>query len=685
MQNLVGQTLGSYEIVERLGSGGMGAIYRAKHRILSHSRAIKVMAPPADLVLRESFVARFQREAQNAAVLVHPHIVEIYDVGEQDGIAYIVMALLEGRSLRDLLKVQRLLPIAQAAVLLTQLAQAIDYAHQHRIVHRDIKPENVIVREDGHLTLVDFGISHHIHATRLTAVGMVIGTLHYLAPEVLQNKPGAGAAPGGIYFSADLYALGIVAYEMLTGLVPFHRVTSAHEIMQAHISEPPPLPSQLRPGLARFIEPVLLRQLEKRPEHRYSSASAFTDAIADAVRQTEAFGVAPTEREPEEMPPGHAVPDEMSWREELYRDERNAGALWPADRTRFDAHQDFLIGMGGITHGAGPCTSLSFAPDGRTIAIVSHDLVRVWRAVDGALLYRFKMQSWDDRFDGPSYEHLREHWSGHVAISANGQILAAKGCAGTFGLWELGTGSVVPVPSDLGVSAPRFDLAPDGRALAMGNYRSGVTIWSLSTGQHQWRPKWSGPNSDLPRVHFSLDGRLLAIRDDQAVMVYAPPEDSPRAVAPVDATDARAAYLSDFALSSDGGLLVAWSGRRAVIWSTHDSTRQASIDIGLRVVGSLAFAPDGQRVAAAGIGGGVRIRGLQDRRHVTLLDPKRVQAILPEYRHMARPVVSFSPDGKWLSIASLHQSTWFVWRCPVPESDAKESPPIQFLGMIAAS
>jgi serine/threonine-protein kinase len=268
MSDYLGREFGPYRLEAVIGAGAMGVVYRAVHSVLQQSRAIKVLSP--HLAADPTFLERFHREAQIAAGLRHRNVVLVYDVAQQDDLHYIVMDLIEGASLRELVGPGRPFPIARAIGLLRQLASAFDYAHSRRVVHRDVKPNNVIVGPDDHLTLVDFGIARAAQESRLTRDGMIVGTPEYMAPEVLAGR---GGGP-----SADRYALGVVAYELLTGRVPFKGPMI--EVARAQIHSPPPPPRGSRPTLPEWVEPVLLRQLAKDPAERYPSAGEFVAALA---------------------------------------------------------------------------------------------------------------------------------------------------------------------------------------------------------------------------------------------------------------------------------------------------------------------------------------------------------------------------------------------------------------------
>jgi serine/threonine-protein kinase len=271
MTSWIGQQLGPYELEARLGAGGMGVVYRAVHRRLGQARAIKVL--PVTLAHDETFVQRFEREARLASELRHPNIVMIFDIAEENGVNYIVMELLDGRSLHDVIRQDGPLPLERAIVLLGQLASALDFAHQRGVVHRDIKPGNALVDSADHLTLVDFGIARAVEGTRLTEASSRIGTAEYMAPEsITAGESGSGT---------DLYALGVIAYEMLTGRVPFTGVNS-QTIMYAQIHTPPPPPRSVRTDLDPEVERVVLRQLDKDPARRYATGEAFVRALEGA-------------------------------------------------------------------------------------------------------------------------------------------------------------------------------------------------------------------------------------------------------------------------------------------------------------------------------------------------------------------------------------------------------------------
>ncbi len=270
---MIGRTLGNYQIKEELGRGGMAVVYRAYQPSLNRHVAIKVLPP--QLSFDQQFVERFQREAMAAARLRHPGIVVIHDVGHQDGIYYIVMEYLEGRTLKQVIEQEGPLPAERTVRIVEQVAAALDYAHQQGFVHRDVKPANVFVGKGDHVTLTDFGIAKAAsEAEQLTRTGVLMGTPEYMAPEQAEGRT--------IDHRTDLYALGIVLYQMLVGRVPF-RGTTPHATLHAVIYEPPPAPRQMTPGISSPVEVVILKAISKQPSQRYQSGTELAGALIAAL------------------------------------------------------------------------------------------------------------------------------------------------------------------------------------------------------------------------------------------------------------------------------------------------------------------------------------------------------------------------------------------------------------------
>lgn len=280
MDNLQpGQMLGAYRIINQIGKGGMAAVYKAYQPSMDRYVAIKVL--PSQLAESKEFATRFQQEARIIAKLEHPHILPVFDYGESDGIAYFVMRYLEAGTLKNKMESGRPLPLNEIDRIFTQLTDALSYAHSHSIVHRDLKPANALIDSHGNIFLTDFGIAKLLESAspRLTQTDAIMGTPAYISPEQAQALP--------VDQRSDIYSLGIILYEMVTGRVPFSADTPLAIILK-HISDPLPLPSLIKPDIPAPIEQVILKALAKDPKDRFATAAEFASAWKRALEEREA-------------------------------------------------------------------------------------------------------------------------------------------------------------------------------------------------------------------------------------------------------------------------------------------------------------------------------------------------------------------------------------------------------------
>jgi serine/threonine protein kinase len=274
---------GRYRLIREIARGGMAAIWEAQDALLDRRVAVKLLHPQyAD---DPEFLERFRREARAAARLSHPNIVPIYDVGEdpETRAPFIVMELVEGGNLKD--RIRRAAPLSDREIrsIGATLAATLEYAHGKGLIHRDVKPQNVLLGEDGRPRLTDFGIAEALASSGLTRTGAVMGSVHYIAPEVVRGRK---AVP-----QSDVYSLGTVLYEMATGRVPFEAETDL-AIALAHVEQTPPAPRALNAHLAPELERTILRSLAKSPEQRFGSAAALADALRDGTVPRRAAAVA---------------------------------------------------------------------------------------------------------------------------------------------------------------------------------------------------------------------------------------------------------------------------------------------------------------------------------------------------------------------------------------------------------
>ena len=279
MEDLTGKQFGLYQIVAPLGEGGMAAVYKAYQPSMERYVAVKVL--PRQIADSAEFIARFKREARMLAQLQHPHILPVFDYGESDGYTYIVMSFVQGGTLADLLKTRRM-SLPEIRRMMTQIGDALGYAHMRGMIHRDVKPSNVLIDERGNCLLTDFGLARMTEASvHLTSSGAIMGTPAYMSPE-----QGAGTKLDG---RSDIYSLGVILYEMITGQVPYSAETPIAVVLK-HIQGPLPSARKLAPELPEELELVLLKSLAKSPTDRYQNAEDFVQAIRLAIPSASGAG-----------------------------------------------------------------------------------------------------------------------------------------------------------------------------------------------------------------------------------------------------------------------------------------------------------------------------------------------------------------------------------------------------------
>ena len=266
-----------YEIVKTIGEGGMANVYLANDTILDRKVAVKVLR--GDLSNDDKFIRRFQREALSVSNLSHPNVVEVYDVGEEDGSHYIVMEYIEGKTLKQLLKKRESLTLTEVIDIMTQLTDGIAHAHESYIIHRDIKPQNIMIEDDGRIKITDFGIAMALNATQLTQTNSVMGSVHYLPPEQASGKSAT--------VKSDIYSLGILMYELLTGSVPF-KGDNAVEIALKQMKDKIPSVRKQDPSIPQSVENIIIKAAAKNPRNRYDSAKEMHEDLLHCLDEEHA-------------------------------------------------------------------------------------------------------------------------------------------------------------------------------------------------------------------------------------------------------------------------------------------------------------------------------------------------------------------------------------------------------------
>ncbi len=294
-----------YRVLEEVGRGGMGIVYKAEDPRLERLVAVKILPPK--LLKNKEALRRFLREAKVAAKLDHPNIIPIFDVGEDNGVYYMVMEYLEGQTLREWIEARTEIDIDVSLHLFKQIANALDYAHHRKVIHRDVKPENIMVLETGNIRVMDFGIAVMDDRHSVTQAGAVLGTIAYISPE--QSKGNQAD------IRSDIYSLGIVFYEFLTGELPFEANTPS-EMLAHHLSTRPPVPSEKNPNIPKKLDRIILKTLEKNPEDRYQSVSTLLEDLEETIaleEEEEKYLISPAQKDdlgPAELPTKIMEPDE---------------------------------------------------------------------------------------------------------------------------------------------------------------------------------------------------------------------------------------------------------------------------------------------------------------------------------------------------------------------------------------
>ena len=272
--NLEGKMLGNrYEIIEQVGNGGMATVYKAKCHVLNRFVAVKVLRD--EFTTDEEFVKRFNTEAQSAASLTHPNIVSVYDVGSEGDLHYIVMELIKGKTLKEIINEDGALSWKWSVNVAIQIASALETAHKNNIVHRDIKPHNIIITEDGIAKVTDFGIAKAVSNSTITAFGSTIGSVHYFSPE---HAKGGFTDP-----KSDLYSLGVVLYEMVTGKVPFSADTPVSVALK-HMQEKPTEPIEINPSIPKSVNSIIMKAMQKDINLRYQTATEMLRDLSKAIK-----------------------------------------------------------------------------------------------------------------------------------------------------------------------------------------------------------------------------------------------------------------------------------------------------------------------------------------------------------------------------------------------------------------
>jgi WD40 repeat protein/tRNA A-37 threonylcarbamoyl transferase component Bud32 len=717
MNELIGQHLGPYRVLEQIGVGGMATVYKAYQPAMDRHVAVKVIA--AHFAQEETFLRRFRREAKAVAKLEHAHILPVYDSGEAESRPYLVMRYLEAGTLKDRM-IRGPLPLTEVNHIIGQVGSALDYAHRMGVVHRDVKPSNVLLDAEGNTFLTDFGLAKMMEASaQLTGTGVGVGTPAYMSPE-----QGKGAK---VDSRTDVYSLGVMLYEMVTGRAPYEAETPLAVVLK-HIQEPLPLPRSVRPDLPEEVEQVILRAMAKEPDDRFQTAGEMVRALDAAVRASGA--AARTEPAARVGPAAAKAATERTtgvWTRAMDGVQRllptgwGRTAMWVAAglvallalylaltrvplRVQVNGGQLEVVRVVEAT--VTPPEKVAEAMTATSAPIVSptpgvdapmmtptltpqpaisptptHPPTSRLKPVEAVLMHTLRSHTgpvegvaWspDGKRLASGGQHEVTLWdtmtgseirslSGHideisaVAWSPDGALLAS---ASPPILWDAENGEPLRV---LGLGKPigvvdDVAFSPDGMKLAAAPALGNmVIVWDVETGKEIYT--LSGHNGEIPGVEWSPDGTMLATCSyDYTIIVW--DAETGECLRTLRGHDD---WVRGLAWSPVGPMLASgsYNDGTVIVWNAETGERLHTLEaLGDRV--SVAWSPDGA-VLATGLSDGT----------VILWDAETFERLLTLEGHTSVvESIAWSPDGTMLASGSYDQ-TVLLWRVV---TDAQTSP-----------
>jgi serine/threonine protein kinase len=625
MADRSGERLGNYRLVRLLGEGGFAEVYLGEHTYLGTQAAIKLLY----MRVGQDDIGQFQQEGRTLANLIHPHIVRVLDFGVEDRTPYLIMDYAPGGSLRTRHAKGSRLPLPTVVEYIQQVAQALQYAHDRKLIHRDVKPENMLIGRNGEILLSDFGIALIAQSSRYQSTKDMAGTISYMAPEQLEGHPRT---------ASDQYALGIVAYEWLSGRRPFYG-SFTEVAAQHHFTPPPSLLAQM-PTLSPMVEQVIFTALAKKPEERFASVSAFAKALAQAGTDAPAQPSQPRAMQPSPQPATSgliqrstitpaASPSSVHEALALPVAQSMPGSA-PRIRTPVPAQKKPFIYRGHKS----AVTAVAWSPDGRRMASSSYDsTVQLWNASDGSHLFTYK-------------GHRAPVFS--VAWSPDGTRIASSSWDMTVQIWDANNGRRLLTYK--GHRGGLFSVAwsPDGTRIASSSNDDIVQVWNASDGSELLTYK--GHRDSVNAVTWSLDGiRIASGSADKTVQVWNASDGSELLTCKGHRDSVNAV-----AWSPDGMLIASGSYDKVVqVWNASDGSRLLTYKGHSEPVNAVAWSPDGTRIASASVDSTVQIWNVSNGSQ--LLTYKRHSNFVN--------TVAWSPDDKGIASGSW-DTTVQVWSAP---------------------
>jgi eukaryotic-like serine/threonine-protein kinase len=565
MSDRVGQQLGNYRLTHLLGQGGFADVYLGEHAYLKTPAAIKVLQTR----VTNDDLTSFIQEAQNIARLVHPHIIRIFDFGIDGNTPFLVMDYAPQGTLRQRYPKGTRLSLATLALYVKQVADALQYAHDEKLIHRDIKPENILLGRRDEVLLSDFGIALAAQSSRYQSTQDIVGTVAYMSPEQIQGKPRT---------ASDQYALAIVAYEWICGTRPFHG--SFTELCAQHIFAAPSPLRDIVPTISPAIDQVISIALAKDPKQRFASVQAFAMALEQACQG-------------EVIPTVSSAPKDKS---SVYTLSSSDAPLQTPSQpfARSEPRTPLIIKPGGkvapsiaplaveklallsnLTGHRGTVMSIAISRDGQTLVSGSQDrTIKVWKL--------------------PTGEAVRT-LNGHretiesVAISADGQTLVSGSWDNTIKVWNLSTGEVVHTLTNHRGAVKCVVISRDGQMLVSGSQDKTIKVWNLSTGR-EVRTLTAHTNS-VTSVAISADRQtLVSASFDRTIKVW-----NLFTGKEVRTLNGHTGAVESVALSADGQTLVSGSKDKTIkVWKLATGQIVRTLTGHTDWVNSVVISADGQ-------------------------------------------------------------------------------------------
>lgn len=677
MKNLIGQSIGRYRIIEPLGEGGMAEVYLAFDGRLECNVAIKfIRINRLSSDANSISLKRFEREAKAVASLSHPNIIKVMDYGEYEETPYLVMEHVTGGSLKK--RMGKPMPCDEAVKIITPIARALAYAHNHNIIHRDVKPSNILINEFDEPLLIDFGIAKLIDNTdgqTLTSVGMGMGTPEYMAPEQWIGK----FSP-----AVDVYSLGAILYELITGRKPFTASTPA-ELLLKTMNDPLPRPGLFVRNLPEKIEAILLKSLAKKPEDRFQSMDEMALALEEFTQDpyTPArlpFENSSTSQDSETV--DFQVTNKKASRKTMIWIGLGSllvigmGAIFlpkvlHAKATPLPVTATSLVAATSLATDAatpepaitnsptetmapiptqitsavisidnvqslemeklvskGPVTKIAFSPDGDTIAM----------AVGGDVTL----------FDGFTLEELRTIKNAtsimDITFSVDGNMIAASFDNQTIKLWNTADGSLEQTLLSQSTAIYSLDFSPDGNTLASASSVGSIDIWNISDGAIiQTLPDRA---NSYPIIQYSPDGTLLASGSSDGLLRVFRVSDG----ALLNTVSGDSNNLNGIAFSPDGQYIASSGTTFTRLWFADDGRLVITLDSQPKTMGAVAFSPDGKILAAGASDGMIHLWSVDDYSLLTTLSGHTSDI----------NTLAFSPQGN-LFLSGSADGTMRVW------------------------